>query len=78
MDENLATAQHNAEVIVGTNTSWLLTGDGNTESKFANHGIDEESGIIVKLGTPSFVNHFKMRLWDGDNRYVRKYYLQFL
>ncbi|KAJ3647097.1 hypothetical protein Zmor_024639 [Zophobas morio] len=68
LDENLATAQHNAQVILGTNTSWLLTGDGNTESKFAYHGIDDESGIIVKLGTPSFVNHFKMRLWNGDNR----------
>ena len=77
MDENLATAQNNAEVILGTNTSWLLTGGGNTESKFASHGIDEESGIIVKLGAPSIVNHFKMRLWDGDKRYVEKYYLQF-
>ncbi|XP_063903917.1 BTB/POZ domain-containing protein 9-like [Zophobas morio] len=68
LDENLATAQNNAEVILGTNTSWLLTGGGNTESKFASHGIDEESGIIVKLGAPSIVNHFKMRLWDGDKR----------
>ena len=77
MDENLATAEHNAEVILGTNTAWLLTGGGNTESNYAYHGIDDESGIIVRLGTPSFVNHFKMRLWDGDNRYVQKYYSQF-
>ncbi|XP_063903919.1 BTB/POZ domain-containing protein 9-like [Zophobas morio] len=68
LDENLATAEHNAEVILGTNTAWLLTGGGNTESNYAYHGIDDESGIIVRLGTPSFVNHFKMRLWDGDNR----------
>ena len=77
MDENLATAEHNAEVILGKNTSWLLTGDGNIRSKYAYHGIDGKSGIIVKLGTPCFVNHFKMRLWDGDTRYVLKYYLQF-
>ncbi|XP_063904304.1 BTB/POZ domain-containing protein 9-like [Zophobas morio] len=66
--ENLATAEHNAEVILGKNTSWLLTGDGNIRSKYAYHGIDGKSGIIVKLGTPCFVNHFKMRLWDGDTR----------
>ncbi|XP_063904305.1 BTB/POZ domain-containing protein 9-like [Zophobas morio] len=68
LGENLATAEHSAEVILGKNTSWLLTGDGNIESNYAYHGIDGESGIIVKLGTPSFVNHFKMRLWDGDTR----------
>ncbi|XP_063904588.1 BTB/POZ domain-containing protein 9-like [Zophobas morio] len=68
LDENLATAEHNAEVILGKNTSWLLTDSGNTESNYAYHGIDGQSGIIVKLGTPFIVNHFKMRLWDGDNR----------
>ncbi|XP_063903916.1 BTB/POZ domain-containing protein 9-like [Zophobas morio] len=68
LDENLATAQHNAEVILGTNTAWLLTGGGKVESKFAYHIIDGKSGIIVKLGAPSFVNHIKLRLWDGDTR----------
>ena len=74
MDENLATAQHNAEVILGTNTAWLLTGGGKVESKFAYHIIDGKSGIIVKLGAPSFVNHIKLRLWDGDTRYLQESY----
>ena len=68
MDENLATVQHKAEVISGANSSWLLTGGGNVENKFGYHDIDGKSAIIVKLGAPSFVNHFKMRLWDGDQR----------
>ena len=76
MDENLATVRHKAEVISGINSSWLLTGGGNVE-KFAYHMIDGKSAIIVKLGAPSFVNHFKMRLWDGDNRQVQKYDSQF-
>ncbi|KAJ3647109.1 hypothetical protein Zmor_024646 [Zophobas morio] len=73
LDENLATVQHKAEVVSGTNSSWLLTGGGTVERNFAYHFIDGKSGIIVKLGSPSFVNHFKMRLWDGDNRYYSYY-----
>ncbi|XP_063904232.1 BTB/POZ domain-containing protein 9-like [Zophobas morio] len=73
LDENLATVQHKAEVISGSNSSWLLMGGGNVESKFTSHYIDGKSAIIVKLGAPSFVNHFKMRLWDGDQRYYSYY-----
>ncbi|KAJ3647096.1 hypothetical protein Zmor_024638 [Zophobas morio] len=69
VDENIATPLHKAEVISGEGTAHLLTGDGKTDvGYYGEHLIDGENALIVKLDTPSYFNHIKMRLWDGDER----------
>ena len=60
----------------------LLDGDSSNydmERGFTRHPIDDnsEKGIIVKLGMQCIINHFRMLLWDKDNRYVFRFYLDF-
>jgi hypothetical protein len=67
-DVNIATPENKAEVIAGTATTFLLTGNRNVD-KCAYHSIDGKSSITVKLGVPSYLNHINMMLWDIDSRY---------
>jgi hypothetical protein len=73
-DVNIATPENKAEVIAGNNTTFLLTGNRNTE-RFAFHPLDCKSSITVKLGAPSYLNHINMMLYDKDLRY-NSYYIE--
>ena len=41
------------------------------ERGFSRHPIDDnqDKGIVVRLGMQSIINHFRLLLWDRDNRY---------
>jgi hypothetical protein len=67
-DVNIATPENKAEVIAGSDTTFLLTGNRNVD-KCAYHSIDCKSSITVKLGAPSYLNHINMMLYDKDLRY---------
>ena len=69
----MATPKHSACVIGGEVKSALLDGDTvnyDMERGFTRHLIDDnnDKGILVKLGMQCIINHFKMLLWDRDNR----------
>ena len=71
--ENVATPKHGATVVNGEVKNALLDGDSSNydmERGFTRHPIDDssEKGIIVKLGMQCIINHFRMLLWDKDNR----------
>ena len=61
-------------MIVGEVKSALLDGDSTNydmERGFTRHPIDDsndKAGIVVKLGMQCIINHFRMLLWDKDNR----------
>ena len=79
LEENVATPKHGATVVNGEVKNALLDGDSSNydmERGFTRHPIDDnsEKGIIVKLGMQCIINHFRMLLWDKDNRYVFTFY----
>jgi hypothetical protein len=67
-DVNIATPDNKAEVIAGSDKTFLLTGNRNVD-KCAYHSINCKSSITVKLGVPLYLNYIKMKLWDKDLRY---------
>merc|ERR1712012_366743 len=80
-EENVATLKHGASVIVGEVKSALLDGDSTNydmERGFTRRPIDDsndKAGIVVKLGMQCIINHFRMLLWDKDNRSY-SYYIE--
>jgi len=80
LEENVATPKHGATVVNGEVKNALLDGDSSNydmERGFTRHPIDDnsEKGIIVKLGMQCIINHFRMLLWDKDNRSY-SYYIE--
>jgi len=74
-DENLAALKYGAQVTGGELKAALLDGDTQNydlDHGFSRHPIDEDcrSGIEVKLGHASILNHIRMLLWDRDSRWV--------
>ncbi|XP_072498087.1 BTB/POZ domain-containing protein 9 isoform X5 [Notamacropus eugenii] len=75
-EENIATMKYGAQVVKGELKSALLDGDTQNydlDHGFSRHPIDDDcrSGIEIKLGQPSIINHIRILLWDRDSRYVR-------
>lgn len=80
MDENVASPRMGAKVVAGELLEALLDGDHTNydmERGYTRHAINGlgDQGIIVKLGTPSIINHIKMLLWDRDLRSY-SYYIE--
>ncbi|RZC37379.1 BACK, BTB, and/or F5 F8 type C domain containing protein, partial [Asbolus verrucosus] len=65
---------HEAEVIAGTNTEFLLNGNKDV-GKFASHVVGDEGGITVKLGALAIINHICMKFVDTDQRHY-SYYIE--
>ncbi|KAJ8289597.1 hypothetical protein GJAV_G00003150 [Gymnothorax javanicus] len=79
-EENIATMKHRAQVVKGELKSALLDGDTQNydlDHGFSRHPIEEDgrSGIQVKLGQPSIINHVRLLLWDRDSRSY-SYYIE--
>ncbi|XP_078256113.1 BTB/POZ domain-containing protein 9 isoform X2 [Rhinoraja longicauda] len=79
-DENIASMKHGAQVIGGELKAALLDGDTQNydlDHGFSRHPIDEDcrSGIEVKLGQATILNHIRMLLWDRDSRSY-SYYIE--
>ncbi|XP_041044496.1 BTB/POZ domain-containing protein 9 [Carcharodon carcharias] len=79
-DENIAAMKYGAQVIGGELKAALLDGDTQNydlDHGFSRHPIDEDcrSGIEVKLGQASILNHIHMLLWDRDSRSY-SYYIE--
>ncbi|KAL6487916.1 hypothetical protein MHYP_G00045420 [Metynnis hypsauchen] len=80
-EENIATMKHGAVVVKGELKSALLDGDTQNydlDHGFSRHPIEEEgrgSGIQIRLGQPSIINHIRMLLWDKDSRSY-SYYIE--
>lgn len=77
-EENMAHPNHGTQVLQGGMRSALLDGDSKNydmERGYTRHAINEEGdeGILIKLGTESILNHFKMLLWDKDARSYQYY-----
>ncbi|GAB1300828.1 BTB/POZ domain-containing protein 9 [Apodemus speciosus] len=75
-EENIATMKYGAQVVKGELKSALLDGDTQNydlDHGFSRHPIDDDcrSGIEIKLGQPSIINHIRLLLWDRDSRYIR-------
>lgn len=71
--ENIATMKYGAQVVKGELKSALLDGDTQNydlDHGFSRHPIDDDcrSGIEIKLGQPSIINHIRILLWDRDSR----------
>lgn len=72
-EENIATMKYGAQVVKGELKSALLDGDTQNydlDHGFSRHPIEEDgrSGIQVKLGHASIINHIRLLLWDRDSR----------
>ncbi|XP_078068238.1 BTB/POZ domain-containing protein 9 [Mustelus asterias] len=72
--------KYGAQVIGGELKAALLDGDTQNydlDHGFSRHPIDEDcrSGIEVKLGHASILNHIRMLLWDRDSRSY-SYYIE--
>ena len=83
-DENIATAQHGAQVLEGDMCASLLDGDSRNydgDHGYTIHNINDDSSskkercIKVKLGCPSIINNIRMLLWDKDGRSY-SYYIE--
>ncbi|XP_063040344.1 BTB/POZ domain-containing protein 9 isoform X2 [Engraulis encrasicolus] len=80
-EENIATMKHGAVVVKGELKSALLDGDTQNydlDHGFSRHPIEEDgraTGILVRLGQPSIINHVRLLLWDRDSRSY-SYYLE--
>ncbi|CAF93746.1 unnamed protein product [Tetraodon nigroviridis] len=79
-EENIATMKYGAQVVKGELKSALLDGDTQNydlDHGFSRHPIEEDgrSGIQVKLGQASIVNHIRLLLWDRDSRSY-SYYIE--
>ncbi|CAG9813737.1 unnamed protein product [Phaedon cochleariae] len=80
LDENVASPRLGSKVVSGELMEYLLDGDYYTydmEKGYTRHAINGpgDHGIVVKLGTPSIINHIKMLLWDRDIRSY-SYYIE--
>ncbi|XP_045460142.1 BTB/POZ domain-containing protein 9 isoform X1 [Harmonia axyridis] len=80
INENVLSQYSDSKVIEGELREYLLDGDVTSydmERGYTRHAIvgPGDSGIIVKLGTPSIINHIKMLLWDRDLRSY-SYYIE--
>jgi BTB/POZ domain-containing protein 9 len=71
-DVNVVKAEYKSQVIFGSKTTFLLTGNRNVD-KYAECAIGDKNGFTIKLGFPVFLNHVNMRLWDNDGRYYSYY-----
>ncbi|CAD7677789.1 unnamed protein product [Nyctereutes procyonoides] len=74
-EENIATMKYGAQVVKGELKSALLDGDTQNydlDHGFSRHPIDDDcrSGIEIKLGQPSIINHIRILLWDRDSRVI--------
>lgn len=75
-EENVATPARGARVISGDIRSALLDGDTENydmERGYTRHTIKDSpdnTGIVVRLATPTIINHVRLLLWDRDNRYT--------
>ncbi|CAB3234779.1 unnamed protein product [Arctia plantaginis] len=73
-EENVATPARGARVISGDIRLAVLDGDTKNydiERGYTRHTITDSSdnpGIIVRLATPTIINHVRMLLWNRDNR----------
>ncbi|XP_043916243.1 BTB/POZ domain-containing protein 9 [Protopterus annectens] len=79
-EENIATMKHGAQVVKGELKSALLDGDTQNydlDHGFTRHPIEDDcrSGIEIKLGQPSIINHMRLLLWDRDSRSY-SYYIE--
>nr|XP_006004592.1 PREDICTED: BTB/POZ domain-containing protein 9 [Latimeria chalumnae] len=79
-EENIATMKYGAQVVKGELKSALLDGDTQNydlDHGFSRHPIDDDcrSGLQVKLGQPSIINHIRILLWDRDSRSY-SYYIE--
>uniref|UniRef100_A0A8C1VAF1 BTB/POZ domain-containing protein 9 n=1 Tax=Cyprinus carpio TaxID=7962 RepID=A0A8C1VAF1_CYPCA len=80
-EENIATMKHGAVVVKGEMKSALLDGDTQNydlDHGFSRHPIEEEgraTGIQVRLGQSSIINHIRLLLWDKDSRSY-SYYIE--
>lgn len=79
-EENIATMKYGAQVVKGELKSALLDGDTQNydlDHGFSRHPIEDDcrSGLEVKLGQPSIINHVRLLLWDRDNRSY-SYYIE--
>ncbi|KAE8600233.1 hypothetical protein XENTR_v10013142 [Xenopus tropicalis] len=79
-EENLATMKYGAQVVKGELRAALLDGDTQNydlDHGFSRHPIEDDcrSGIQVKLGQPSIINHIRLLLWDRDSRSY-SYYIE--
>ncbi|CAL4127413.1 unnamed protein product [Meganyctiphanes norvegica] len=71
--ENVAVSSKGAQVLQGEMRANLLDGNYTNydmDRGFTRHPIDDNNGqgILVKLGTQCIINHFRMMLWDRDQR----------
>ena len=70
---NVATPDKDAVVLTGEMKNNLL--DGNVscydmDRGFTRHSLDNSpQHILVKLGRPCIINHFRLVLWDKDPRW---------
>lgn len=77
-EENISTLKHGAQVVQGEMCEALLDEDNNNydlERGYTRHSMEDavvrskiNLGIIIKLGKPYILNHFRMLLWDRDAR----------
>ncbi|XP_069624403.1 BTB/POZ domain-containing protein 9 isoform X2 [Ranitomeya imitator] len=79
-EENIATMKYGAQVVKGELKSALLDGDTQNydlDHGFSRHPIEDDcrSGLEVKLGQPSIINHIRLLLWDRDSRSY-SYYIE--
>ncbi|GLV39696.1 BTB (POZ) domain containing 9 [Carabus blaptoides fortunei] len=79
-EENVASSHMGSSVISGELREFLLDGDTvkyDMERGYTRHAINGpgDTGIVIKLGTPSIINHIKMLLWDRDLRSY-SYYIE--
>ncbi|XP_075719612.1 BTB/POZ domain-containing protein 9 isoform X1 [Rhinoderma darwinii] len=79
-EENIATMKYGAQVVKGELKSSLLDGDTQNydlDHGFSRHPIEDDcrSGLQVKLGQPSIINHVRLLLWDRDSRSY-SYYIE--
>ncbi|XP_018331680.1 BTB/POZ domain-containing protein 9 [Agrilus planipennis] len=80
LDENVASPRLGSKVVLGELMEALLDGDHSNydmERGYTRHAINGpgDQGIVVKLGTPSIINHIRMLLWDRDLRSY-SYYIE--
>lgn len=71
--------RYGAQVVKGELKSALLDGDTQNydlDHGFSRHPIEEDgrSGIQVKLGQASIINHIRLLLWDRDSRWDKVFF----
>lgn len=71
LNVNVATDKYNSEVISGTQTGNLLTGNRNVDKYCYYNMISDRNGIIIKFGSAYLINNIAMQLYDKDPRYSK-------